>query len=93
MNYAENAKARARDISESGIRIRTQNFFKIKDFLLLTFSLPQKSDIKAYAKVVWCKRVESGMYESGLEFWDIKNEDREIVRSFVNDSLRKGSET
>ena len=93
VNYAQDAKARAKNISDSGIRIRTKESFRIKKFLTLTFKLPEKSETRAYARLIWCKKTDSGLHDTGLEFWDIKNDDKEIVRRFVIDSLRKGSET
>jgi len=90
VNYTKTVKASTKDINENGIRIKTDESFRIREYLTLTFSLPEKPEIRAYAKVIWCHKMDSGLYETGLEFWDIRKADRDILQKYVEDSCSKG---
>ena len=89
INYHRKIQVHARDISENGIRIRTEQSFRIKEFLTLSLSFPENPEIRAVAKVIWCNKLDSGIYETGLEFWDINPSEKDIVNKYITDRCRE----
>ena len=74
VNYLGKAFAHSKDISEGGLCLISEEALKPGDFITLLFHLPPDGEkISAYGKVMWNKKVSENMFESGVNFWDIKD--------------------
>ncbi len=83
-----------KNISGGGVCIITPEKLEPNERLLLEIDLPTGEIIRSRAKVVWTSkfefkggRLETG-YETGVEFLDISEHDRELVEKFVFEYLR-----
>ena len=75
-----------KDISEGGIRFKTNEFISLACRLVLEINLPTtQRPIKAISKVAWIKKMSSGdQYELGNQFLEISKEDKAMVADYVN---------
>ena len=71
------------NVSENGICITTNTTFTKGDLLVLHFTLPCNTEIKAYGKVKWHEKDDNGECTNGLEFWHIEQEYRDKLAGFV----------
>jgi c-di-GMP-binding flagellar brake protein YcgR len=78
-----------RDISAGGFCLNMDERLQIGDQLQTRMELPSKKIIKAKAKVVWIREFEitgrgdKKTYDTGIEFTEIRDEDREEINKFV----------
>lgn len=78
-----------RNISRGGICIATKHQLKKGDIIEIELKLPSKRIIKSQSKVTWVKGInlyeldKDLEFEVGIEFVDIKREDREELSRFV----------
>jgi c-di-GMP-binding flagellar brake protein YcgR len=86
-------KAVSVDISEAGIMMKTSEKLDIESLLELKLTLPSPyGNIDTLACVVHILENswdESLPYRCGLEFRELKEEDRERIRKFVSDEIAK----
>ncbi len=85
-------KALSRDISAGGIRLRSSEPIQQEENLLLIFVLKGlKYEFKLFGKLVSCEMIDAieKIYESRIEFTDIKDEDREKIVHYVISEERK----
>jgi len=75
-----------RDISEGGIRFKTNEFISLACRLVIEVSLPtMQRPIKAISKVAWIRKLSSGeQYELGNQFLEISKEDKGLITDYVN---------
>lgn len=75
-----------KDISEGGIRFKTNEFISLACRLVIEVTLPTvPKPIKAISKVAWIRKVSSGdQYELGNQFLEISKEDRAMITDYVN---------
>ncbi|HNV85938.1 MAG TPA: PilZ domain-containing protein [Candidatus Omnitrophota bacterium] len=74
------------DISEGGMRFRTDRFIPVDGKLLLEMNLPpSQQTVKAVAKPAWNKTL-TGFHECelGVSFLEIAEQDKTLVRDFVS---------
>jgi hypothetical protein len=83
VNNSLHTRAPISDVSEHGICITANTAFSKGDLLVLHFTLPCKTEIKAYGKVKWHQKDDNGECINGLEFWHIEEEYRDKLASFV----------
>lgn len=83
-------KAESKNIGAGGICIIALEKFDIGNSLSLKFSLPgAEKSIKAIGKVAWVSEFSIGnvplhtAYDTGIEFTDINDEDREKINEYV----------
>ncbi len=90
-NYSQAAGALAKDISAGGMRFISSNFLPV--FTLLRIELLIESDIRSIsltARVAWTEKLPyNENYLIGVEFLNIRNEDRVKINSFVNTKIAK----
>ena len=81
----------SKDISEGGIRFKTNEFISLACRLVIEITLPTVSKpIKAISKVAWIKKIPaSEQYELGNQFLDMAKEDKRHVMDFVNKTVNK----
>jgi len=75
-----------KDISEGGIRFKTNEFISLACRLVVEITIPTaQRPIKAISKVAWIKRSpDSDQYELGNQFLEISKEDRAIITDYVS---------
>ena len=75
-----------KDISEGGMRFKTNEFISLACRLVVEITLPMApKPIKAISKVAWIRKLSSGdQYELGNQFLGISKEDKAIVMDYVN---------
>lgn len=79
------------NISEGGVRFKSNEFISLACRLVLEITLPTASrPVKAISKVAWIRKLPSGeAYELGNQFIDMTKEDKEHVLVFINNILGK----
>ena len=75
-----------KDISEGGVRFKTNEFISLACRLVVEITLPTvQRPIKAISKVAWIRKLSSGeQYELGNHFLEISKEDRNLVTDYVS---------
>ena len=75
-----------KDISEGGIRFKTNEFISLACRLVVEVTLPTvPRPIKAISKVAWIRKLSSGeQYELGTQFLEISKEDRRFITDYVS---------
>ena len=79
-----------RDISEGGLRFRTNHFIPVHEKLLFRISLPKTMAIEAVAQPAWIREMPVlSQYDVGAKFISLSDTDRDIIRRWVqNDQFR-----
>jgi len=77
--------ALTKDISEGGIRFKTNEFISLACRLVVEVTLPTvQRPIKAISKVAWIRKLSPGdQYELGNQFLEISKEDRSLITDYV----------
>ena len=84
VNYAFDAFAYSKDISESGICLIAEKDLGEGKMLNLVFYLPERDQpIESFGKVVWAREATEHFYENGVSFWDIVENDRMEIEKFL----------
>ncbi len=82
-NEDEFEEGKIKNISEYGIGIIIKKSLKEEDIIRLVFNIGVK-EFNVFAEVIWCREIAfSGIYEVGLEFSYIKDEDYDFLCSAV----------
>ena len=83
----------SKNLSEGGIRFRTNEFISMACRLILELDIPMLTKpVKAISKVAWIKKTEAGNdYEVGNQFLEISKKDKELVSQYV-DSMSQYNE-
>ena len=78
----------SKNLSEGGVRFRTNGFVSRACRLILEMDVPMFSKpIKAISKVAWIRKADNGTeYEIGNRFLEMTKEDKELISEYV-DSL------
>lgn len=79
------------DISEGGLRIVCHNVFKIDTILNIIIQVPEKNtSLTLKAKVIWLipMKKQKGAFNAGLQYVDISDTDRQMIRDIVNAALQ-----
>jgi Tfp pilus assembly protein PilZ len=88
-------EAHAKNISEGGICIVTDQVIEKGVELTLIFSLPKidsEEKIKTFGKVAWMRKLEDAMnegekYEIGFEFWDLDPKYIDVIKKYIAHSV------
>ena len=75
-----------KDISEGGVRFKTNEFISLACRLVVEITLPtMQRPIKAISKVAWIRKLSSGeQYELGNQFLEISKEDKSLITDYVS---------
>ena len=85
VNLREYAIARSKDISRKGLGLISENPLTVGTIYNLTFHMPDsQEEIKAFGKVRWVNQVSENYHESGIEFWDIDDQDRKKIEAYFS---------
>ena len=76
----------SKDISEGGVRFKSEEFISLACRLLLEISIPtHDKPIRAITKVAWIRKSpDKKEYEIGNQFLEISKEDKANIANFVN---------
>ncbi|MBN2533665.1 MAG: PilZ domain-containing protein [Spirochaetales bacterium] len=88
IDYYSDIKARAKNISESGICMITQTVLTKGMPLILKFNLSSKGSINLIGKVVRCHSIKPDVYECGLKFTSISIMDQQKIREYVYEQIK-----
>jgi Tfp pilus assembly protein PilZ len=89
VNYAIKANAVTKNINKNGLCIVTDEMLPVDVIIMLIIFLPEKVSIKAYGKVAWSKEVDAGVFESGIEFWEIRRSDKEDLEKYIEKTFQE----
>ena len=79
---ATQGMGRTLNVSESGILLETHSPMEEKNIVSLTIGLREKMvDIKG--RVIYSKKNAAGMYESGIEFFDVDSASQKVIREYT----------
>ena len=72
VNCDAGIKAKAKDISEGGIRLEVDQSYPDGRMLKLSFSIGgQTPNIEVFGKVVWVRKSPIPPHQIGVQFWDL----------------------
>ena len=92
INFRMKGRACVKNLNLDGICTITSRALEEGKIILLSISLPDEHLINAYGRVVWCREMNPNVFETGIEFWDLKKEDQDILSDFVNSTETKKEE-
>lgn len=79
---ANQGMGRTLNVSESGICLETHNPIDISHIVSLTIGFKEDVvDIKG--KVIYMKESSDGMYESGIEFFEMDDNARSVLKRYI----------
>ena len=76
----------SKNISEGGIRFRSDRCISLACRLVVELNLPEVGKpIRAISKITWIKKLPVGDdFEVGNQFLEISREDKNLIQDFVN---------
>lgn len=78
------AETTVRDISEGGVRFRSNHFIPVRNNLSFNLNIPKKKPIEARLKPAWITEIPHvGQYEIGAYFLTLSYEDKNILRDWM----------
>jgi len=86
---AESRGTISKNISEGGIRFRSDRFISLACRLVVELNLPKMVEpIKAVSKITWIRKLPAGDdYEVGNQFLEIRRKDKESIRDFIKNGV------
>ena len=81
-NSVEQGMGKTLDIGKGGLLLETQVRIKAK-YILLTAVNVNEELIKVKGKVVYCRKVNSNIFHTGIHFEETSNRIREIVSELI----------
>jgi len=79
---------RTLNINETGLKLETHEPIETRQIVLLAVGLEDEVvDVKG--RVIYCNRNEMGLFESGVEFYDLDAQSKEIISRFVREFNRQ----
>ncbi len=74
---------RAKDIEESGLCIISNKEYKKGLFISILILIPNSIPIQAFGNVVWKEKVRENIYNTGVKFWYMTKECKEILINYI----------
>ena len=72
------------DISEGGVRFRSNHFVSVHHKLLFKINIPNHKTIEVLAQPSWIREIPSlNQYDIGAKFISLSDTDRDIIRKFM----------
>ncbi|MFH1593166.1 MAG: PilZ domain-containing protein [Candidatus Omnitrophota bacterium] len=83
----------SKNVSEGGIRFRSDRFISLACRLVVELNLPaMDKPIRAVSKITWIKKLPVGDdYEVGNQFLEIARDDKDSIRTFINKQIETPS--
>ena len=81
----------SKNVSEGGIRFRSDRFISLACRLVVEINLPTiPKPIRAVSKIAWIKKLPAGDdYEIGNQFLEISRQDKDFIRKFIEEQFKK----
>ncbi len=77
--------AYSKNISKTGIALITDKPMAEGNYIQLKFFLPGlDKEINAHGKIVRTKTISENYFESGINFWNIEDEDKAILEQYFS---------
>jgi len=73
---------RTLNVSESGILLETHNKIGVKSIVSLTIGFEEEV-VEIKGRSVYAKENDKGMFESGIEFFDVDENALKILRQYI----------
>jgi Tfp pilus assembly protein PilZ len=77
VNYSIKAEAMTKNVTHKGMCLSTKSELQVGKIVLIVVTLEGSVPMNIYGRVIWSKEVRTGLYENGIEYWEIKTEDEE----------------
>lgn len=83
----------SKNVSEGGIRFRSDRFISLACRLVVELNLPAMAKpIRVISKIAWIKKLPAGDdYEVGNQFLEIARRDKEAIRDFITTEIETPS--
>ena len=83
----------SKNISEGGVRFRSDRFISLACRLVVEINLPTLTKpIRAVSKIAWIKKLPAGDdYEVGNQFLEISREDKALIQDFITQEFQNPS--
>jgi hypothetical protein len=78
----EQGMGRTLNISESGILLETHNRIDVTHVVSLTIGFKEEV-IEIKGRTIYLKSNAQGMFESGIEFFDVDDASRKVLQSYI----------
>jgi c-di-GMP-binding flagellar brake protein YcgR len=85
INYSIKAEAVTKNVTRQGMCLVTRNELQVGKIVYVVITLSGGKPMNIYGKVIWSKETKPGVFENGIEYWEIKNEDEEKLLDYFND--------
>ena len=83
VNFGGRGIAHSKNISKTGILLITEIELTVGNYIQMKFFLPNSdTEVNAHGKVVRSEAVSDCYFESGINFWNIEDEDNELLDAF-----------
>lgn len=89
VDSTENLKAKALDISLSGLKIVCDKNLQEGTILFLMVALDCKGIIKVIGRVAWITSVKQNKFQCGIEFFSINQYEQNKIQEFINTKFMK----
>ena len=77
--------AHSKNISKTGLLLITSEPLVVGNYIQMKFFLPDtQKEINAHGKVVRTNHVTDNFFESGINFWHIEDEDKQLLEQFFS---------
>jgi len=84
------AETVVQDISEGGIRFRSNHFIPVHHRLLFKINIPNRKPIEAVAQPAWIRNIPAlNQFELGAKFISLSDADRAIIRQLTQNASFK----
>ena len=75
---------RTLNVSESGLLLETHVPINTRNIISLTIGLKEEM-VDINGRIVYSKKNENGMFESGIEFFDVDDSAQKILRQYISE--------
>jgi hypothetical protein len=89
VNFAINANAPLKNLSESGICIKSNRGFDSYFLIAIELLFPGVPVIETFGKVVWSRLNPDGSFDTGVEFRYVAEDDRARLLKFRDSEIYK----
>ena len=78
------SETRVQDISEGGVRFRSNYFVPVHNKLLFKINIPNSKPIEALVQPSWIREIPRlHQYDIGAKFISLSESDKELIRRFT----------
>lgn len=83
IDFQIKGRAYAKNLKPDGIYIVTSKVLEKGKVMFINISLPFNQTINIYGRVIWSRNLRLNVYETEIEFLDMKQEDLDILKDFI----------